>query len=239
MLRKLVPAILALGLALPAAAQERREEFVFDTYVAGIKIGVVRFNAVERGGSYALAGNMNTAGLVGIFHKMAYDASARGTTRGTSFSPSRYTEKGFSGNWHTDVEVQWRGGIPEMTRHLPPLEPAPHRADPRQERGSIDNLTALYAALRTVPADKACSGSWKLFDGRQGGDLRLHSPNKVGDTIECAGEYKRRSGYTAAELAAHSRFPFTMIYAAGENGQMRVSEVRTASTFGQARMIRR
>jgi hypothetical protein len=239
MLRKLVSAALAMGLAFPASAQDRREEFVFDSYVSGIKIGVVRFNAVERGSSYALAGNMNTAGIVGIFHKMAYDATARGTVRGNSFSPSRYSEKGFSGNWHTDVVVEWKGGIPTMTKHEPVLEPKPHHPDPAKERGTIDSLTALYATLRELPPEMACTGSWQLFDGRQGATLRLHSPKKVGDKLECKGEYRRRSGFTEQELKDRTVFPFDLLYEPREGGKLRVSELTTASIFGTVRMVRR
>jgi hypothetical protein len=239
MLRKLVPAALAIALAWPAVAEETREEFVFDSYVSGIKIGVVRFNAVERGKSYALAGNMNTAGLVGIFHKMAYDASARGTVRGNSFNPSRYTEKGFSGNWHTDVVVEWKNGLPNMTRHEPPLKPKPHHPDPSKERGAIDSLTALYATLRELPPELACTGSWDLFDGRQGATLRLHSPKKVGEKLECKGEYRRRSGFTQQELNDRVVFPFDILYEPRSTGKLRVSELTTASIFGTVRMVRR
>jgi len=243
MFGKLVSGGLALGvslaLALPATASEKREEFVFDTYVSGLKVGVVRFNAVEKGNSYALAGNMNTAGLVGFLHKMAYEAGARGTVRGNSFGPSRYTESGYSGRWKTDVAVEWSGGVPRMTKHEPPLEPQPHHANPQGERGSIDTLTALYATLRALPPEQACTGSWKLFDGRQGATLRLHSPTKAGDRVDCKGEYRRRSGFTAEELASRTVFPFALSYAPTEDGKLRVVELTTASTMGNVRMIRR
>ena len=220
-------------------ASEKREEFVFDTYVSGLKVGVVRFNAVEAGSNYALAGNMNTAGLVGFFHKMAYEATAQGTVRGNRFSPSKYTESGYSGRWATDVVVEWRRGTPAMTRHEPPLEPQPHHADPAKERGSIDTLTALYATLRSLPPDQVCTGSWQLFDGRQGATLTLRSPTKAGDQVECTGEYRRRSGFTAEELASRTAFPFAITYGPAGDGRMRVVELRTASTMGNVRMVRR
>lgn len=236
------PGALALcvsaALAAPVGATEKREEFVFDSYVSGIKIGVVRFNAVERASSYALAGNMNTAGLAGLFHKMAYEASARGTRSGNSFSPSRYTETGYSGKWNTDVTVEWKGGTPRMTKHVPPLEPAPHHPDPAKEKGTIDSLTALYAALRSMPETEVCKGTWQLFDGRQGSTIRVHSPKKAGAAITCTGEYRRRSGFTAQELADARSFPFTVTYAV-QDGTAKVSELTTGSTLGRVRMVRR
>lgn len=231
--------VLGAALALPAMANDRKEQFVFDSYVSGIKIGVVRFNAVEKGSSYALAGNMNTAGLVGLFHNMAYEASARGTRKGNNFSPSRYTETGYSGKWNTDVTVEWKGGTPRMTKHVPALEPKPHHPDPAKEKGTIDSLTALYAALREQPMSEICTGKWQLFDGRQGSTIRLHSPKQAGDKVECKGEYLRRSGFTAQELADAKSFPFTMTYAPGSNGMMRVTELTTGSTLGTVRMVRR
>jgi hypothetical protein len=100
-------------------------------------------------------------------------------------------------------------------------------------------MTSLYAVLRDVPRDAACTARFVSFDGRRRTETALLSATPQGDGLICAGLYRRVAGYSPEDMAERSQFPFTITYAPVPDGRLRVVEVTLDTTYGRALMKRR
>ncbi|MFN3647385.1 MAG: DUF3108 domain-containing protein [Gemmobacter sp.] len=230
---------LALAAATPAPAQELRQNARFDLEIRGITVGRLDFAGVENGRSYAVSGTMQSTGLAGMLRKMRYDANVRGTMTARGFAPQRYEQTGGIGKKYTEEIVVWDGGLPRIERQEPPREARATDADPAQQRGTVDTLTALYATLRDVAPGQECQSSVIMYDGRYRMQLQISAPRTEAGGVSCAGEYIRLAGFTPEEMAERTRFPFTLRYEPTTEGRMRVTEVAMDSLYGRARLVRR
>lgn len=232
-------AALALAMPLPALAQEMRQDARFALEIRGISVGELSFAGVETPQAYAVSGNVRTTGLAGMLRKMNYDAKVQGGRNAARFSPARYEQSGGIGSKYSEEVVVWSGGQPRIERQEPPKAPRDGAADPAKQRGTVDTLTALYATLRDVAPGGECQANLTLYDGRYRMQLRMSPPQPAQGGVTCNGEYIRVSGFSAEEMAERTNFPFTLHYAPGANGQMRVERVTMDSLYGSARLVRR
>ena len=240
---RIAAVVLAFGLGVaglsPIPAMAQTDQAAFDLAVRGFSAGSLRFSATQKGAGYAVSGRLESGGLVGMLRKIRYDASARGSLSKGRYVPSAYTEQADTGKRQSAATMEYKRGVPQVKAYDPPREPQPGDVDPATMRGSVDPLTALYATLRDVDAGQECTVSWQMFDGRRSTQLRLSRPQANGDTVVCAGEYRRLAGYSADEMAEKTRFPFTLTYAPAGDGRMRVVEVAMDSLYGKATLKRR
>lgn len=230
---------LALALALPAQAQDQRQDAHFALEIRGIPVGQLTFAAVENGRAYSVSGQLRTSGLAGMLRKMGYTAKVQGSMSARGFHPARYEQTGGSGNKYTEETVVWQGGLPRIERQEPPQQARATDADPARQRGTVDTLTTLYATLRDVARGQECKTNVIMYDGRYRMQLRLSAPKADGDKVSCSGEYVRLAGFTAEEMAERTRFPFTVHYGPLGEGQLRVSQVTMDTLYGRARLVRR
>ena len=236
-MRCVAAALFALALT-PAHAQETRQDARFDVEIRGLKMGVLSFAGVENASSYAVSGTMQSTGLAGAVRKMRYDAKVRGAVTARGFSPQRYEQTGGSGQRYSEEIVVWQNGLPRIEKREPPREARAADADPAQQRGTVDTLTALYATLRDVAPGQECKSSVIMYDGRYRMQLKIAAPKADGSAVTCSGEYVRLAGFTPEDMAERTRFPFTLRYEpAGD--RMRVTEVAMTSLWGRARLVRR
>ena len=236
-MRVIAACLLALVLT-PAEAQEVRQDARFDVEVRGLRIGVLTFAGVENARSYAIAGTMQSTGLAGAIRKLRYDAKVTGSITREGFAPARYEQSGGSGKRFTEEIVVWQNGMPRIEKREPPREARATDADPAQQRGTVDTLTALYATLRDVPPGQECRSSVIMYDGRYRMQLKIAAPKAEGAAVTCSGEYVRLAGFSAEDMAERTRFPFTLRYEP-EGERMRVTEVAMTSLWGKARLVRR
>ncbi len=229
---------LALLLTLPAPAIAQ-EQASYSLTIRGISAGSLRFSAQQEGNSYAVSGTMESGGLVGILRRIRYDASAQGRVSGDRFTPQTYSERADNNGRQRNAVMEYRAGTPLVKQYDPPRRADEDDVDPATQGGSVDPLTALYATLRDVEPGQECGRSLRIFDGRRATELALSRPTQRGDTVVCAGEYRRIAGYSAEDMAEKSRFPFTLTYSPAANGKMRVIEVSTDTLYGRARLTRR
>ncbi len=238
-IRLLCAALLACALALPAAAQNV-DEGRFDVILRGVTAGQLAFRGQQEGGGYAVSGRLQSTGLVGALVKFAYDAQVQGATDGVRYAPSRYTERSDTGRRSSTSVIRFRNGTPQVEEVTPPRAPGDRDVDPATQRGSVDPLTALYAILRDVDATQACTTRLNLFDGRRATGLALADPQLAGDgAVTCRGEYRRVAGFSPEDMAERSRFPFVLTYRPVGEGRLRVTEIRTSTTYGDAILRRR
>lgn len=241
--RILCIALLSLGLQPGAARAETSDTGVFDLTIAGFRVGVLAFNAVQSGDRYAVAGLLKSVGLVSWIRDIRYDAKAAGTIHETSggpvYVPARYQETANTGERWSQSVMRYHDGVPQLRTYKPPRPANKPKVNPATQGGTIDPLTALYATLRDVPRDRACKLHVFMFDGARRSSLTLQPAQVKGDTITCAGEYRRLKGFSKKEMAEKSRFPFRLTYRPAGHGMVRVTEVWMDSLYGQARLKRR
>jgi hypothetical protein len=234
----LAAALATLVPAAPAVA-EAEHRGSFDVVFRGIVAGRATFHANENTRSYALAGRLQSTGLLRVIADIRYDAQVQGTRAGDRFAPRQYREEARISQRTQEAEMVWRRGIPVVELVAPPKDPEPTDLDPATQRGTVDPLTALWAVLRDVPPGEACDVSNDVFDGRRRSRLRLHSPAKNGDAVVCTGEYRRVAGFADWEMKERVSFPFSVRMEPNGDGLLRVSEVTVDSTYGPVRLVRR
>ena len=233
----LTAALIAL-LPGSAIAQEQNRG-TFDVFFGGIRIGLLAFSGVESGGSYAVAGELRSAGFLNWFSDLRIDARARGRRSGAGYAPSRFEVETRDGDEGYRMVIDYRGGVPQRPVVTPPRAPRPTDANPARLGGTIDILTAVYATLRDTPGDQICDLDEVFFDGRRSGRITLGSPRRDGEAILCEGAFTRIAGFTRRQMAEQTRFPFTMTYRPDGNGGFRVARVVAPASAGRAVMVRR
>lgn len=239
-MRRLSALLVAGALALMAAGPLRAEApVVFDLSIRGIPAATLRFDGRVADGRYRVAGKLESSGLVSILRRMRYQAEAEGAVKAKRFTPARYAETADTGRRQSQSVMEYRRGVPQVKRYLPPREDAEGDIDPATQGGTVDPLTAMFAALQDRPADSACDIALTLFDGKRRSQVVLAKPKAGNGGMTCAGEYRRLEGFTAEEMAERTRFPFTLRLEPTAAGMMQVAEVRMETLYGRAVMARR
>ncbi len=218
---------------------DQKDQMVFDVTLKGIRAGLLSISGAIEGGSYAASGTLKTTGIVGAIRKIRYDASSGGRVKGGNFTPARYSEKANTGKRQSESVMDYKRGVPQVKVYNPPRAPAAGDVDPASMGGTVDPLTALYAALRDVPQDQACKLKVAMFDGKRSSQVALSKPQTKDGVVTCAGEYRRLKGFSAEDMAEKQRFAFRLTYAPAENGMLRVTEVSMDTLYGKGSLTRR
>lgn len=239
LLRCLAGAALAAALASSPGHAGPKESAVFDLTLRGLPAGSLSVSGTVTGARYAAAGVLQSGGFLALVKKIRYDARAKGVVRDGVFTPTRYEEDADTGKRQSQSVMRYENGVPQVKVHKPPKPPRPEDIDPATQGGTVDPLTALYAALRDVPEAEACKLKLFLFDGRRRSQVMLTDPRPVEGGLACTGEYRRLEGFSEKELAEKVRFPFTLHYAPLGNGHLRVVEISMDTLYGKGRLKRR
>lgn len=236
-MRKITAALFALLMtALPAAAQT--EQATFSLNIRGVSAGSLRIAGEVEGNRYAINGVLESGGLVGILRRIRYDATAQGRVTGGRFVPSSYAERSDNGGRKRSASMEYRSGVPQVKAYDPPRKQDEDDVDPATQGGTVDTLTALFVTLRDVPQGQECGMPLRIFDGRRVTEVAFSQPRRQNGTTTCNGEFRRVAGYSASDMAEKRVFPFTMTYTP-QGDTMRVTEVRTDTLYGPARLTRR
>jgi len=238
--RRIAPLALALALlpALPVASAA--EPAVFDVTLRGLPAATLRLDGTEAQGRYAVTGRLESRGLAAMVRKVRFDAQVEGRIAPDGrLRPARFAEQTDTGRRSSEAVIEYARGLPRVTRALPERPVRDWDVNPATQGGTVDPLTALWAALRDVETGQECDLALRLFDGRRSTTLRLATPQRAGDRVTCAGEYRRVAGFSPEDMAERTRFPFRLTYAPGPDGRMQVVEVAMETLYGRARMARR
>lgn len=206
---------------------------VFGISIRGLNAGTLTIKGSEQSGAYQTTGELRSGGLVGLVARLRYTAKAQGAVRGARFSPSRYDETADTGKRTSRTTMTYSRGVPKV------VAGSTGTLKPASQKGTVDPLTAIYAAFRNVEADQVCKLNVQMFDGKRRSQVRLSSPRPEGDQILCNGEYRRLDGFSAEDMAEKTRFPFNLYYTQTPRGDYRVERVVTQTLYGNAVMTRR
>ena len=231
----------ALLMALPLApAMAQQVSSTFDLRIRGIPAATLSMTGQETAGSYSVAGRLQSAGLVGLFRTMRYDAQVQGTRNGGRYTPSRYTEDADTGKRKSRSVMRYQGGTPQVVEDDPPeRDRRGNSVDPATQGGTIDPLTAIWIGLRPTPAAEVCKYDGFMFDGKRRSRVTLSNPRAEGDAILCTGRYERVAGFSDREMAEKTVFNFTMTYTPAGQGVMQVSQISMDTLYGAAVLTRR
>lgn len=204
------------GLVLVAGGMASGEPLTssFSVRLFGAPVGRMVVAANAAGGSYAAKGEFRTTGLVGLLAKVRFTMSAKGVGAPLRMASRSYQE---------DLDTGYRASATSLT-----FGPG----DPR-----IDPLTALLAALIDRPSSEGCSFDGQTFDGVRSMRIRIREGAKTDDGLTCSGQLRRLSGYTDAEMAEATTFPFTVQFTqAGDRLEVRRADVITI--HGKVALVR-
>jgi len=243
-LRRLLPprpaaALLMAALAGTPAAANQTDSAIFDLHLRGLKAGTLSVSGAINGSNYAASGKLQSSGILAAIKKIRYDAKVSGSLGGGTYTPRSYQETADTGSRQSESVMEYRAGVPQLKVYNPPRKAQDQDIDPATQGGTVDPMTAAYAALRDVPEAEACQLNLTLFDGKRRSRVTLSNPVRQGDRITCAGEYRRLEGFSDKDMAEKTRFPFRLIYTPAQNGVLRVGEVQMDTLYGKGVLKRR
>lgn len=207
--------------------------------IRGLTVGVIYLTSAIDARKYAVSGVIESTGLARAIRRFAYRGAARGAVRDGRLWPERYQETADTGRRNSEAVIQYTGGVPQLMVYNSPKEAGPDSPDPATQGGTIDPLTAIFSLLRDVPRAQACELDVAIFDGKRRSRISMR-PLAVEDGLPtCEGRYERLQGFTAKEVARHTKFDFVLTYADAGSGMLSVQRVAFASSYGTASIDRR
>lgn len=205
----LAAAVLALG-ALPAVAadaepEERRSQYSYKFYVGGVLVGKAAITNTLAGDAYHIASELETDGVAGWFVEAKFNASARGSlSPDAAPSPRTLEVRGVSDNKPWRMTMTYQGDTPSAVAVEPPFRKRHYDIEPTDQKGSLDPISALVAALLPAPRGAKttpCERTIPIFDGRRRYDVVLEKEISAKDgLIECASRFKRVGGFKEKQL---------------------------------------
>lgn len=229
--------LLSLLCAAPLSAQTDSPRY--EVSLRGIKAGQLAFDARQEGDAYAVSGVLQSTGFVGSLVKFRYEAQSAGRIKAGRYTPSQYSERANTGKRQQSSIMRYRNGVPQVREVTPARAPTEYDLDPAKQGGTVDILTALYAALRDQSPEAACTQRLEMFDGRRRSRLTLSDPQPQADGgLICAGEYRRVAGFHPDDMTERTTFGFSMTLAP-VGDLLRVTKITTPTLYGTATLRRK
>jgi hypothetical protein len=226
----------ALGVILAGAGAARAEQASFDFTVAGFRIGTMAMNASQSGSSFSAAANVDATGLVGFFTSFFFHGTASGAVkRDGTVVPARFEAQSKSSRAVRQTTIEWKNGTPASVSVVPPREGG---ADPADQAGTLDPVSAAFRLLRDAPKASVCNTTVEMFDGSRRSRLKVAPAQAKGTILTCSGSYARMKGESLGSLDKNA-FPFTLTFAVGADGIARVQRIEAPTNFGTAVVARR
>ncbi|MGH1368221.1 MAG: DUF3108 domain-containing protein [Maritimibacter sp.] len=198
-------------IAAPACAETAN----FQVRLSGIPVGQMVLQASHSESGYSVTSKFRTTGVAGIIAKVAYVMRAKGRGQIPNIRSNAYSE---------DMNTGYRASNVNLTFA---------NSDSR-----IDPMSAFYLALATRPVSAGCAAKVRTWDGTREMNVSLAPYSQNATQLVCKGHAARHKGYTAAELAKMSGFPFTVEFIRrGETWEPARVSVKTI--HGPVTLIRR
>ncbi|MBV8493722.1 MAG: DUF3108 domain-containing protein [Alphaproteobacteria bacterium] len=207
-----LPAILLL-LASPALAADRITMRIEVTGLAGMNVATDHTVIDESGGTYAIAGDLRTTGLAGMFQNFQSKSSVHGRLQGSSGAqPDSYVADVRRDKDERHDKVDFRTGAVATGSSAPPAKDG--AAGPT--RDTVDPLTAYFLVERRLGQGGNCTMKIAVFDGRHrynltftdAGEQKLPASNGQhysGDTHACKMVRENVPGYPTDKVEMPQR----------------------------------
>jgi hypothetical protein len=230
--------LIAAGLvAAAAAAPARTDATTYNLTLSGIPLGTVTLEAEQSGDTYVAVSRITPNGFVSAVTGYSFDGRARGSIDASGkVTPRLFEADSTSPRAKRRTEIEWRGDTPVRVSVVPPRNYAP---DPDRIVGALDPVSAGFALLRDNAAGAICDTSIDVFDGSRRSRLSLGKPVAgAGGAVTCAGVYAKLEGESHS-FSPQAEYPFTVTFAPGGDGRMRLERIETETRFGNAVVSRR
>ena len=168
--RSLLAASLALTAAPANAADKigmRFEVFGF----AGMHVATDRTTIEESGANYAIAGDLKTTGLAGLFQDFQKKSAARGRLVAAGAQPDSYSADVRRDKAARHDKVDFRANATATGSSAAPTSKADAAAVP--PRDAVDPLTAYFLVERRLGQGGNCTLTVPVFDGHHRYDLKF------------------------------------------------------------------
>ncbi len=207
----IIRAIYVAGTMLCATTQAMAEtkQYAFNINLLGIKAGELRYSVRHEGNNYSAAGKIFPTGLAAQFVNFAFDVSVSGRITKNGYAPIRYSEKSDNGRRQEEKYLTYTNGI---ARVKSPKLPKPYWADPKDQKGTVDPMTAIMWTLSDKTQDDLCRQDIPIFDGARRVQITLSNRQDRDGSATCDGVYRRIDGFSKSELEQGTTFPFTISY---------------------------
>lgn len=227
---------LALAAGLAATGAARAEQATFDFSIIGIRIGSVALQSSTSGPAYTAAANIDGAGILNLFASFFFHGTASGTvTKSGDVIPSRFKATSKSPRALRTTTIDWKNGVPTRVVVDPPRD---NSADPDDQGGTLDPVSAGFRLLRDAPKAQVCNVQVDMFDGSRRSRLKVGKPTTNGSTVTCKGTYARLKGDALGTLDLNE-FPFTLTFAVNGSGIAELQRIEAPTNYGTAVVARR
>ena len=239
-------ATLSMG-ATPAQATGTDVTANYDFYVGGFRIAEVSLEATADADAYRATSQVKTQGVLDVLMRGRSISKAAGK-RGAfgRLEPEGFATRYSSRTGEQKIRIGYEDATPTRVTFEPQAEDADQHAKAREQRGSLDPLSAAVAAL--LPSDSAdlCNRTIPIFDGKRRFDIIFLAPDPArfddsapppkwkGELTRCLGVYERISGFGAESLENEKYFPFDIWFENSGNGVYRAIRIAGSTKLGFA-----
>ncbi len=151
----------------------------YDVEVAGTRIMKASFSATIDAGQYSSSLDGKTTGVSNLFSKYKTNMTAEGLVRDNAFIPGTFgNDRKKNSKKSRSTDLTWSGNGKVLVETGDGTEEPEGPVAKALGRNAADPLTTILR-LANTQADKPCSGSFRVFDGRDVYDLALSFRKQV------------------------------------------------------------
>jgi len=191
--------------------QEHSLDISYGGRLFGFTVVKVQLSAAFVGESYAARAEYKSSGLAAIFRKMKVVASTSGQIINGKLRTREYWHKELDGRKNRELSMSFATSDVSV-RADPPLhsmgDPAASMAQRLEAVDPVTGILTLASYASSEPKMGQCTGTLRIFDGKQRYDLRLEAMGleKVrtrayrGEALRCNAWYIPVAGFDADDL---------------------------------------
>lgn len=230
---------LAAGLAATSAAARAPLDLdlTYVLSVTGLKIGQVDISVELDDAGYRGAARAETTGLAGWFAQALANTKSQGAVDASGkVAPESFNLVAETAKKTLTVDIAYEGDAPAKVTSDPAFRPKSYEADPAEQHGALDPVSAIVASIVSTSADGGCGRTIPVFDGRRRYDVVLGAPTGEGELegtpyVECSATVKRVAGYKAKAMEKPD-LTFTARFSTNDDGITRPLQAWSDLTVG-------
>lgn len=200
---------LAAAAAPPAAAQSAKtveaEYVVF--WLDTIAVYGAKMTGTWDGAQYRVAFHVRSLGMIEAVARTRIEWKTEGSVRAGRALPASFDQANASRGQTRRIALRYAGDGPPNVAIAPPESPGKRPPVPEaMKRGTVDPLTAVFAAVTTRMDAKPCVYSAQVFEGLRRTDIsfayaradrapRMAPSGLPAETVVCLLHAKRLAGY--------------------------------------------